>query len=126
MPNYKEYQGFLGDNLRRLRSERRMGQNAFAKFLGIGNNAFVALEENRANPQLDTLCQIASALHVEPWHLLIEGLDVRNAPAAYTEDQFKQRVVAQVVQAFPQDHARIERRAQPMKQVAHKRRNKRR
>lgn len=125
MPNYKEYQSFLGETLRRLRSERRMGQNAFAKFLGIGNNAFVALEEDRANPQLDTLCQIASALHVEPWHLLIEGLDVRNAPGAYTEEQLKQRLVAQVVQAFPQDQVRVERRAQPAKQVAHKRRKKR-
>lgn len=61
----KDIKKILADNLRLLRTKKRFSQEAVASLANIGQNQISAIENEYANPNLDTLIKIAQALGVE-------------------------------------------------------------
>lgn len=62
----------LATNLRRLRAERKLTQDALAEKTGL-NRAYLSLVENaRRNISLDNICKIAAVLAVTPKELLAD------------------------------------------------------
>ena len=62
----------LAANLRRLRSERRLSQEALAAEAGIHRNYLGGIERRERNVGLDNLERIARALHVSMSELLAD------------------------------------------------------
>ncbi len=62
----------LADNIRLLRMKRRFSQEAVAELVGIGQNQISELENEHANPNLDTLIKIANAFNVKVADLFLE------------------------------------------------------
>ena len=60
----------VGRNVRRLRQERRLTQEAFAERSGFAQTYVSQLENGRLNPTIVTLFELAQALGVKP-HILI-------------------------------------------------------
>lgn len=56
----------VGDNIRRLRDERGVKQQALASESGIGARYLRAVEKGAGNPSLRTLIGICDALEVDP------------------------------------------------------------
>ncbi len=59
----------LADNIRLLRTKKRFSQEAIAELANIGQNQISEVENERSNPNLDTLIRIANALDVEIFEL---------------------------------------------------------
>ena len=54
----------LGQNLKRIRTEKGISQNKIARTLGI-DRAFISnIENGKTNPTLDTIARIAKAIGV--------------------------------------------------------------
>jgi transcriptional regulator with XRE-family HTH domain len=62
----------LAGNVRRLREAKGLWQGALAADAGIYQELISRIENGAANPELDTLGKIASALGVHPRELLDE------------------------------------------------------
>ena len=62
----------LAKNLRRLRLAKGLSQDALAVDAGVFQKLISGIENGRANPELDTLGKIATALGVHPRELLDE------------------------------------------------------
>lgn len=60
----------LGENVRRLRRERRLSQHALADLAGVSTQYVGLIESGRANPRSTTLAALAAALDVAPVVLL--------------------------------------------------------
>jgi len=60
----------LGENVQRLRHERRLSQQALADLAGVSTQYVGLVESGRANPRSTTLAALASALGVVPAALL--------------------------------------------------------
>jgi transcriptional regulator with XRE-family HTH domain len=60
----------LGENVRRLRRERRLSQHALGDLAGVSMQYVGLVESGRANPRSTTLGALASALGVAPVILL--------------------------------------------------------
>lgn len=60
----------FGERLRELRTERGWSQEAFAHEAGLDRTYVSGIERGRRNPTLDTIYQLAAALHVHPRDLL--------------------------------------------------------
>ena len=60
----------LGRNLRRLRVQRRMSQEAFAELLDVHRTYIGGLERGERNPSLRVVERLAEELDVEPLELL--------------------------------------------------------
>lgn len=56
--------GVLAENIRRLRTERRLSLDALATASGVGRATIARLEAGRANPTIETLYEVANALGV--------------------------------------------------------------
>jgi transcriptional regulator with XRE-family HTH domain len=60
----------LAKNMRRLRAERKLSQEALAYECGINRSYLSGVERSERNVSLDNIARIAKGLHVEPWKLL--------------------------------------------------------
>lgn len=63
----------FGERLRRLREERGLSRDAFAKKLGVSGETIYRYENNIQNPSLDRVKQIATILRTSVDYLL--GID---------------------------------------------------
>lgn len=55
----------LADNMRLMRAKKRFSQEAIAEKADIGQNQVSELENERANPSLETLIKLANAFEVD-------------------------------------------------------------
>lgn len=60
----------LAKNMRRLRAERKLTQEALAYDCGINRTYLSAVERSERNVSIDNVARIAKGLGVEPWKLL--------------------------------------------------------
>ena len=63
----------VGENVKRIREEKKFSQNALAKKAGIAQSALSAIENNVKNPSSVTLELIAGALECSISELIGEG-----------------------------------------------------
>ena len=54
----------LADNIRLIRTKKRFSQEAVAEAANIGQNQVSSIENELANPNLETIIKIANALQV--------------------------------------------------------------
>lgn len=54
----------IGDNVRRLRDQHGMSQDGLADLADLSKGTVVAIEQQRSNPSVATLCALAEALDV--------------------------------------------------------------
>ncbi len=59
-----KHDGFVGERLKSLRSERNLSQKALAKLANISTNSVSLIERNEISPSVVTLQNLATALHV--------------------------------------------------------------
>lgn len=64
----------LADNVRMLRTKKRFSQEAVAELANIGQNQISEIENEHANPSLETLIRIANAFDVTISDLLTEKI----------------------------------------------------
>lgn len=64
----------LADNVRMLRTKKRFSQEAVAELANIGQNQISEIENEHANPSLETLIRIANAFEVTISDLLTEKI----------------------------------------------------
>jgi transcriptional regulator with XRE-family HTH domain len=57
-------------NMRRLRAERGLSQEALAHECGINRTYLSGVERSERNVSIDNIARIAKGLRVEPWKLL--------------------------------------------------------
>lgn len=62
--------GILAKNMRRLRAERGLSQEALAYEAGMNRTYLSAVERSERNVSIDNIARIAKGLEVEPWTLL--------------------------------------------------------
>lgn len=60
----------LAKNMRRLRANRGLSQEALAHECGINRTYLSGVERSERNISLDNIARIAKGLKVEPWKLL--------------------------------------------------------
>jgi transcriptional regulator with XRE-family HTH domain len=63
----------LARNMRKLRAERGLSQEALAVDAGIDRTYVSSIERGQRNVSIDNVGRIAKALAVEPWELLKDG-----------------------------------------------------
>jgi transcriptional regulator with XRE-family HTH domain len=63
----------FGTNLKRLREERGLSQEAFAELCGMHRTYISAIERQRRSIALENVQRIADALNVETYTLFVEG-----------------------------------------------------
>lgn len=60
----------VAQNVRRLRKDKGLSQEAFADACGLHRTYVGAIERAERNVSLDNILKLADALDVEPWQLL--------------------------------------------------------
>ena len=60
----------LAKNMRRLRAQRGVSQEALAHECGIHRTYLSSVERSERNVSIDNIARIAKGLRVEPWLLL--------------------------------------------------------
>lgn len=60
----------LGENVRRIRKERKLTQEQLAELTNIDPKSIIAIEAGKRNPTFKTIQKIAKALKVSPKDLL--------------------------------------------------------
>lgn len=68
----QEVRKILANNVRLLRTKKRFSQEAVAELSNIGQNQISGIENENANPKLDTLIKLANALNVKISELFTE------------------------------------------------------
>ena len=63
----------LARNMRRLRAERGLSQEALAHECGINRTYLSGVERSERNVSIDNIARIARGLKVKPWMLLDDG-----------------------------------------------------
>ena len=63
----------LAKNMRRLRAERKLSQEALAFECGINRTYLSGVERCERNVSIGNIARIAKGLRVEPWKLLRDG-----------------------------------------------------
>ncbi|MCP4520239.1 MAG: helix-turn-helix transcriptional regulator [Cytophagales bacterium] len=79
---------YIGKNIRKIRTVRKLSQAAFAKKFDLARTSVGAYEEGRADPKIDTIIQIANHFGVAIGDLLTKELTVNDV---YHFDIFKER-----------------------------------
>jgi transcriptional regulator with XRE-family HTH domain len=69
-PRVQEFSEYIGANVRRLRLERGLTQEALAEAIGLELRSFQRIEAATANPSLAVLVNLADVLGVKPGALL--------------------------------------------------------
>ena len=72
-PRVQEVLGYFSSNVRRLRLERGLTQEALAEAIGIELRSLQRIEAARANPSITVLVNLADVLGVKPGELLEEA-----------------------------------------------------
>ncbi len=77
----------LADNLLKIRGEK--SEDEFGRQIGVSQRTAHRLCKQKTATTVDTLAVIAAKLRIEPWQLLVEGLDLANQPviAELTEQE---------------------------------------
>ena len=60
----------LAKNMRRLRADRSLSQEALADTCGIHRTYIGGIERSERNVSIDNIARIADGLSIEPWRLL--------------------------------------------------------
>jgi len=60
----------LGDNMKRIRTKKKMSQGDIARALEVDRGYISNIENGKKNPTLATIAKIAEALKVSPNELL--------------------------------------------------------
>ncbi len=60
----------LGDNMKRIRTKKKMSQGDIARALEVDRGYISNIENGKKNPTLATIAKIAEALRVSPNELL--------------------------------------------------------
>lgn len=60
----------LGENLKKIRTEKNITQTELAEKLGVDKSFVSNLENGKTNPTLSTITNLAQALEVSPNELL--------------------------------------------------------
>ena len=60
----------LGDNIKRIRTKKKMSQGDIARALEVDRGYISNIENGKKNPTLATVAKIAEALRVSPNELL--------------------------------------------------------
>ncbi|WP_286134599.1 helix-turn-helix transcriptional regulator [Methylobacterium sp. Leaf123] len=60
----------LATNLRRIRTERGLSQEAFGDLCGLDRSYVGSVERGQRNISIDNLERMAKALNLEPWQLI--------------------------------------------------------
>ena len=60
----------LAKNMRKLRAEQQLSQDALADACGIHRTYIGGIERSERNVSIDNIARIAEGLGVEPWSLL--------------------------------------------------------
>jgi transcriptional regulator with XRE-family HTH domain len=63
----------LAKDMRRLRAERELSQEALAHECGINRTYLSGVERSERNVSIDNIARIARGLEVEAWRLLRDG-----------------------------------------------------
>ena len=74
----------VGDNVRRIRLEKGLTQEAFSEKSGFSQQYISGLEQGRRNPTIITLYEISVALEVDHLELLIPRSRRRQAKSRST------------------------------------------
>ncbi len=69
--NNNDTKRILADNVRMLRTKKRFSQEAVAELAGIGQNQISEIENEHANPNLETIIRIADAFEVKVCDLFV-------------------------------------------------------
>jgi transcriptional regulator with XRE-family HTH domain len=64
----------LARNMRRLRAERGLSQEALTHELGINRTYLSGVERSERNVSIDNIARIARGLKVKPWTLLDDSV----------------------------------------------------
>jgi transcriptional regulator with XRE-family HTH domain len=67
---------YIGKNIRKIRTVKKLSQNAFAQLFNIGRGSVGAYEEGRAEPRIDTVIQIAKYFSLSLDQLLAKEITV--------------------------------------------------
>ena len=92
MPNRKPLSAVLGDNALAMRKERGMSQPMVAAAtkrsgMPIDQTTIGRIERAANSRSIDNLAALARGLNVEPWQLLVAGLDVKHLPTISQDGQ---------------------------------------
>lgn len=79
----------LGSRIRKLREDKKLKQEYFAKLLGISRTSLINIEQGRQRPPLHNLYEFARCLEV-PVHELLP--DMSKQPEADLKQQYAQEV----------------------------------
>lgn len=61
--------------------------NQLIRDCGIGPGTATRIKEQKTSVGIDVLAKIAAAFDLQPWHLLLPGLDASNAPVSFLTAQ---------------------------------------
>lgn len=78
---------FIGKNIRKIRSVKKLSQSAFAELFGLKRTSIGAYEEGRAEPKTDILIEIAKYFSISIDLLLTKELTINDL---YNFDIFKE------------------------------------
>ena len=70
--NNQNVKKILADNIRLYRTKKRFSQEAIAELASLGQNQISEIENEHANPNLETIIKIAQALDVQVAKLFVE------------------------------------------------------
>ncbi|MFD2718198.1 XRE family transcriptional regulator [Hymenobacter monticola] len=89
---------FVGKNIRKLRTVKKLSQAAFAELFGLARPSVGAYEEGRSEPKMETLIQIAQHFGLSVDLLLTKELTVNEL---YHFDIFKEQLQQPVAAPAP-------------------------
>lgn len=81
----------MGKNIKKIRTNKKLNQEEFAKMIGISRTYLSDLENDRKSPSIDTVNKIADSLHISSVFLLSDSdLDIFNLSdiSAMTSDEY--------------------------------------
>lgn len=94
----KQKQILMGNRLRKMREERNLTQMQLAELTDMSDRAISNIETGKANPHLDHMILIASALGISLNHLVSDAVseqkeeyisEIINSVYDWTEDELK-------------------------------------
>lgn len=103
---------YIGEKLRELRLEKKMTQMKLAKALDLSKSAIVQYEHNKREPNLDSLIKIERFFNVSTQYLtgksqykrisedIFYNNAIQNSDSFYRENEFTQRKIISLINAF--------------------------
>jgi transcriptional regulator with XRE-family HTH domain len=91
----------LGDNLRTLMAAHaELGSNPkLAAKTRLGTGTISRMKNGAVDANLDTLERIAHAFGMEPWQLLVPGLEAKNLPTLQPISEQERKLYARIAEA---------------------------